>query len=128
LRGGNRDGLISKILNQGVEDQPERIKKNIDPLIVVKVEGGRLVFNPLQNRIGKVVPDGDAEWEAVNQGGRKKDLIPFEGTKIRHTEEGTSPLMAKGFYLLVILKVGHFTIVTLGEIYFKRSATLPACR
>jgi hypothetical protein len=45
LRGSDGYGLISQILNGGGHPQADGVQKNIDSLVVMEVERGRLVFN-----------------------------------------------------------------------------------
>jgi hypothetical protein len=58
LRGGNRYGLIPKVLNGCVDHQSNRVQEDVDSLIMMEVEGGRLILNPIHNGIRKMVRDG----------------------------------------------------------------------
>jgi hypothetical protein len=62
---------------------------------VVKIKRGRLVFNLFQNGIGKMKPHRDAIGKPIHKGRGKKDFLFFEGTKIRHSEQGSTPLVTE---------------------------------
>jgi hypothetical protein len=66
LRGRNRYGLIPKVLNGCVDNQSNGVQEDVDSLIVVEVERGRLVLNPIHNGLRKVVPDGDSQGQLVD--------------------------------------------------------------
>ena len=51
LGRGNGDGLKSKGLNRIVQDQTDRIEEDVRSLIMLKIEGGRPVFNLIQNGV-----------------------------------------------------------------------------
>jgi hypothetical protein len=50
----------------------------------------------------------DAKGKLVDQGRGKKDFFPFEGAKICHSKQGSSPLFAERSYLFgIILGIHH---------------------
>ncbi len=57
LGGGYRESSISKILDCVCQDKPQGVEKNVHPLVMVKVERSRSVFNVIQDGIGEVIPD-----------------------------------------------------------------------
>jgi hypothetical protein len=95
LRSGNGRGPISEILNGMGQDEPEGIEKNVDPLIVLKIERGRFVFNVIQDGIREVVPDRNRKGMPVHDPGGEKNLFFSKGPEISHAEEGNPPLAAK---------------------------------
>jgi hypothetical protein len=96
LRSGDGHGPISEILNGMGQDEPEGIEKNVDPLIVLKIERGRFVFNVLQDAIREVVPDRNRKGMPVHDPGGEKDLFSPKDPEVSYAEEGTAPLAAKG--------------------------------
>ncbi len=74
---------------------------------MVKIDWGGLIFNPFENGIGKVVPDRDSKGKLIDQEGRKKDSIFFEGAKICHPEYGTRSLAREGFHFYYVIGFRH---------------------
>jgi len=58
LGGGNRYGLIPKVLDRRGHNQSNRVQQDIDSLIMLKLKRGRLFLDPIHNGIGKVIPNG----------------------------------------------------------------------
>ena len=96
LGSGNGHGLISEVLNGIGQDEPDGIEKNVDPLIMLKIERGRSVFNVVQDGIREMVPDRNRKGMPVHDPGGEKDLFFSKGPEISHAEEGASPTGGKG--------------------------------
>ncbi len=53
-------------------------------------------------------PQGDGVGELIDQGRREQEVLFVEGTKICHSKQGGSPMVAKGLELFdVFLRVCH---------------------
>jgi hypothetical protein len=75
LRCGYGHSPISQILNGLRQDEAQSIEENIDPLVMVKVERSRFVFNVIQDGVGEVIPDRNRTGMLIKDSGGEKDLL-----------------------------------------------------
>ena len=107
LGSGDRYGLVSKGLNRCGNDQPYRVEEDVNSLIMLKVKRGRLVLNPIHDRIGEVITNGDGQGKMLEGGPWEKNCLFSERAEIRDAKQGAPPLLTKGFDLFGILLLGH---------------------
>ena len=65
LRGRDRHGLVSEILNRRSHDQADGVEKNVNSLIVMEIKWSGLVLNLFQNGIRKTISHRDSVRKSV---------------------------------------------------------------